>query len=122
LLFQTSPYALQDIVYGINAVPRCTKSHTKRIFVKDELMADAVERCVSRIYEVAKKLDKQAEALAPNQPWKKRFSEACFGTSGTLHHGLSVTSRGTDDVSPQRAAVFNRGQALSARKLGTTLA
>ena len=34
-------------------------------------MLDAVERCLSRISEAAKKLGAAAEDLAPGQPWAK---------------------------------------------------
>ena len=62
---------LQDIIYNVEAIRRYTKGLNKKTFVKNDLIVDAVERCLSRISEAAKKLGKQAEAFAPDQPWKK---------------------------------------------------
>ncbi len=61
----------QDIIYNVEAIRRYTKGQNKKAFVADDLVVDAVERCLSRISEAAKKLGKQAETLAPDQPWKK---------------------------------------------------
>ena len=61
----------QDIIYNVGAIRRYTKGLSKKTFVKEDLVVDAVERCLSRISEAAKKLGRQAEALAPDQPWKK---------------------------------------------------
>lgn len=40
-------------------------------FVANNLVVDAVERCLSRISEAAKKLGAAAEDLALGQPWPK---------------------------------------------------
>jgi uncharacterized protein with HEPN domain len=61
----------QDIVFNVEAIHRYTKGLNKQTFVKDDLVVDAVERCLSRISEAAKKLGKHAETSAPDQPWKK---------------------------------------------------
>lgn len=61
----------QDIIFNVEAIRRYTKGLKKQTFVKDDLVVDAVERCLSRVSEAAKKLGKQAEALAPDQPWKE---------------------------------------------------
>jgi uncharacterized protein with HEPN domain len=51
----------QDIIYNVEAIRRYTKGFTKKKFVADNLVVDAVERCLSRISEAAKKLGRQAE-------------------------------------------------------------
>ena len=61
----------QDIIYNVEAIRRYTKGLSKKTFLTNDLVVDAVERCLSRISEAARKLGKQAETLAPNQPWKK---------------------------------------------------
>ncbi len=60
-----------DIIYNVDAIRRYTKGLTKTSFLTNDLVVDAVERCLSRISEAAKKLGKQAEHLATEQPWKK---------------------------------------------------
>ena len=44
----------QDIIYNVGAIRRYTKGLNKKTFVKDDLVVDAVERCLSRITEAAK--------------------------------------------------------------------
>ena len=61
----------QDILFNVEAIRRYTKDHNKQTFLNDDLVVDAVERCLSRISEAAKKLGKRAESLAPDQPWSK---------------------------------------------------
>jgi uncharacterized protein with HEPN domain len=71
LPFKRPRTRLQDILYNIEAIRRYTKGLDKKAFLTNDLVVDAVERCLSRISEAAKKLGKQAETLAPDQPWKK---------------------------------------------------
>jgi uncharacterized protein with HEPN domain len=61
----------QDIIHNVEAIERYTRGLDQKRFMANDLVVDAVERCLSRISEAAKKLGKQGEALAPDQPWKK---------------------------------------------------
>jgi uncharacterized protein with HEPN domain len=62
---------LQDIVFNVEAIRRYTKGLNKQTFARNDLVVDAVERCLGRISEAAKKLGPQAEILAPDQPWRE---------------------------------------------------
>ena len=60
---------LQDILDNIDWIFQYTKGLRLRNFVEDRLVRDAVERCLLRISEAAKKLEGVIDKLAPNQPW-----------------------------------------------------
>ncbi|NJO34048.1 MAG: DUF86 domain-containing protein [Rhodospirillales bacterium] len=68
-------------------------------FVAKDLVVDAVERCLSRISEAAKKLGVAAEGLAPGQPWAK-----IRGLGNLLRHEYDTIRRSvlweivTDDL------------------------
>jgi uncharacterized protein with HEPN domain len=61
----------QDIIQNVEAIERYTRGLDETGFVANDLVVDAVERCLTRISEAARKLGKSAEALAPDEPWKK---------------------------------------------------
>jgi uncharacterized protein with HEPN domain len=60
---------LEDIVENIDRVERYTKHHTAESFAGDRQCQDAVERCLLRISEAARKLQGMIEPLAPSEPW-----------------------------------------------------
>ena len=60
---------LEDIVENIDRIERYTKRHTSESFRDDQQCQDAVERCLPRISEAAKKLQGTIDSLAPDQPW-----------------------------------------------------
>lgn len=62
---------LLDIVENIEAIQNYTREMDEATFAGTRIVVDAVERCLGRISEAAKKLGGSADALAPGQPWKK---------------------------------------------------
>lgn len=61
---------LEDILANIRRI----EEHTSGVadlsaFAQDALVYDAVERCLERISEAARKLGDEAEALCPGPPW-----------------------------------------------------
>lgn len=60
---------LNDILENIDWIFQYTKGLRFRNFVEDRLVRDAVERCLLRISEAAKKLEGIVDKLAPGQPW-----------------------------------------------------
>lgn len=60
---------LKDIIDNIDRIRRYTEGYTFDRFVRDQRCQDAVERCLLRISEAARKLGGLAKEIAPNQPW-----------------------------------------------------
>jgi uncharacterized protein with HEPN domain len=60
---------LKDIVENIARIRRYTDGYTRERFVSDQQCQDAVERCLSRISEAARKLGGLPQEVAPHQPW-----------------------------------------------------
>jgi uncharacterized protein with HEPN domain len=60
---------LEDILANIRRIERYTKGYDFERFSSDLQCQDAVERCLARISEAAKKLEGTLESLAPDQPW-----------------------------------------------------
>lgn len=60
----------------------------EKAFVANDLVADAVERCLSRISEAAKKLGRSAETLMPDEPWPK-----IRGLGNLLRHEYDIILR-----------------------------
>lgn len=60
---------LDDILENIGRIETYVTGYDAERFAKDYMRQDAVERCLLRISEAAKKLGEQAETLAPGQPW-----------------------------------------------------
>jgi uncharacterized protein with HEPN domain len=65
------PRRLQDIVDNAQAIFRYTDGMDVTAFRKNQLVYDAVERCLERICEAAAKLGDMAAHLMPDQPWQK---------------------------------------------------
>ncbi len=60
---------LKDIAENIDWILQYTDGLRYRNFVENRLVRDAVERCLLRISEAAKKLEGTADELVPGQPW-----------------------------------------------------
>ncbi len=78
----------QDILDNIESIGRYTRGMSERKFVANDLVADAVERCLSRISEAARKLGKTAETLVPDEPWPK-----IRGLGKLLRHDYDIVLR-----------------------------
>jgi uncharacterized protein with HEPN domain len=62
-------FRLADVLENIERIQTYTENYTFDRFVSDPKCQDAVERCLLRISEAARKLQGVAEVLAPDQPW-----------------------------------------------------
>jgi uncharacterized protein with HEPN domain len=60
---------LNDILDNIDWIFQYTKGLRFERFVEDRLVRDAVERCLLRISEAARKLEGIVDDLVPDQPW-----------------------------------------------------
>ena len=74
--------ALTDIIDNAGRVQRYLAGMTREAFSQDELVQDAVERCIERVCEAAHRLGAAAEALMPEQPWRD-----IRGMGNRLRHG-----------------------------------
>ncbi|MFZ1108805.1 MAG: HepT-like ribonuclease domain-containing protein [Rhodomicrobium sp.] len=79
---------LRDIIANAGKVVRYIDGRDMVAFFADEKSVDAVERCLQRISEAAKKLEEQAEILIPDQDWN-----GIRGIGNHLRHGYD----GLDD-------------------------
>lgn len=66
-----TPRRLQDIIDNAQAIFHYTEGMTLEDFEHNQLVYDAVERCLERICEAIVKLGEQAPVLIPDQPWYK---------------------------------------------------
>jgi uncharacterized protein with HEPN domain len=62
-------FRLLDVLENIDRIQTYTENYTLDRFVGDPKCQDAVERCLLRISEAARKLQGIAEVLVPDQPW-----------------------------------------------------
>jgi uncharacterized protein with HEPN domain len=62
-------FRLIDELENIERIWTYTENYTFDRFVSDSKCQDAVERCLLRISEAARKLQGIVEVLAPDQPW-----------------------------------------------------
>src|SRR5256885_15422603 len=60
---------LNDILENIDWILQYTKDCGLEEFSQDRQCRDAVERCLQRISEAARKLEGVVEEIAPSQPW-----------------------------------------------------
>ena len=95
-----------DILENIERIEDYTRGFTFERFVRDRLHRDAVERCLTRIAEAARKLEGLAETLAPDQPWSD-----IRGIGNVLRHEYDrveieeIWRVVADDLAPLRKAV-----------------
>ena len=80
----------QNILANIEAIETYTRVIGKREFMRNDLIADAVERCLLRIAEAAVKLGDMAENLAPDQPLHE-----VRGLGNRLRHDYDGIDRST---------------------------
>ncbi|MFB9790820.1 HepT-like ribonuclease domain-containing protein [Shinella granuli] len=62
---------LQDIVENATSILTYTTGMDREAFARNNLVRDAVERCLEWISEAASKLGGTAETLLPNHPWRQ---------------------------------------------------
>lgn len=79
---------LADILENIDRIEAYTAGLDLGGFERDLLRRDAVERCLLRISEAARKLGAPAESIVPGQPWA-----AIRSLGNVLRHDY-------DDVAP----------------------
>jgi uncharacterized protein with HEPN domain len=60
---------LQDIVDNVEKIARYTAHLTEAEFQNQDIVVDAVERCLMRISEAAIKIGSDADRLCPGLPW-----------------------------------------------------
>jgi uncharacterized protein with HEPN domain len=60
---------LEDILENIGLIEEYTRDYSRQRFAQDRKTQDAVERCLLRISEAAKKLEGSVDAIMPDQPW-----------------------------------------------------
>lgn len=60
---------LEDILENIDLIAAYTLDSTAQKFAQDRKCQDAVERCLLRISEAARKLEGAVETMVPDQPW-----------------------------------------------------
>jgi len=75
-------------VQNIDAITTYTSGMDEATFATTNLVADAVERCLGRISEAAKKLGSTADTLAPGPPWRK-----IRGFGNVLRHEYQLVRR-----------------------------
>jgi uncharacterized protein with HEPN domain len=68
---RTPRVPLTDIRDAIRRIERYTKSETAATFEKNELVRDAVERCIEIISEASRRIPADLKALHPEIPWTK---------------------------------------------------
>ena len=96
----------EDILENITRIEEFTAGMDLNAFMGDPKTHDAVERCLERISEAAKKLDSLAEDLCPEIPWAQ-----IRGIGNRLRHeydridGVRIWFMVERDLAPLKAAV-----------------
>ena len=96
----------EDILENIIRIEAFTAGMDLKAFVLDQKTSDAVERCLERISEAAKKLDALAEETCPGIPWAQ-----IRGIGNHLRHeydkinGVGAWFLTERDLAPLKAAV-----------------
>jgi uncharacterized protein with HEPN domain len=78
-------HRLADIVDNIDSIQRYIAELDRNAFVANQLVVDAVERCLTRISEAAVKLGDEATRRVPSQPWTE-----IRGLGNHLRHGYDT--------------------------------
>ena len=60
---------LSDILENVDWIIEYTRGQSFQMFAQDRRTRDAVERCLLRIAEAARKLEGVVEEIASDQPW-----------------------------------------------------
>lgn len=108
---------LNDILENIDWIFQYTKGLRFQDFARNRLARDAVERCLLRISEAAKKLEGIVDELAPDQPWSDIRS-----LGNAIRHEYdsidaeAIWSIVEDDLVPLAAAVEAAIKKLGRRK------
>jgi len=68
---RTARVALIDVRDAIGRVQRYTRGKSRVEFEKDELVRDAVERCIEIISEASRRIPDSLKARHPEIPWRK---------------------------------------------------
>jgi uncharacterized protein with HEPN domain len=71
MAIRTPRVPLTDIRDAIRRIERYTKGETAASFEKNELVRDAVERCIEIISEASRRIPAELKALHPEIPWAK---------------------------------------------------
>ncbi len=61
--------SLADIIENAERIERYLAGMDRTAFASNDLLRDAVERCMERACEAAHRLGKHAAELMPHQPW-----------------------------------------------------
>jgi uncharacterized protein with HEPN domain len=99
-------FRLDDVLDNIDRIRRYTENYTFDRFAADLKCQDAVERCLLRISEAARKLEGIVDTLAPDQPWSD-----VRAVGNVLRHEYDAVNPAViwriveHDLEPLRAAV-----------------
>jgi uncharacterized protein with HEPN domain len=94
---------LEDIIENIERIQRYTAGYDFHRFGNDQQCQDAVERCLLRISEAARKLGSIVQSIAPEQQWSR-----IRATGNVLRHEYDTIDRAiiwrivTEDLPPLR--------------------
>jgi uncharacterized protein with HEPN domain len=109
----------EDILVNMTRIEQHTAGIAdETAFEENHLVYDAVERCLERISEAAKKLGPVGETLCPNVPWRK-----ISGLGNVLRHEYDRVERirlwyvVQDDLPPVKTAVQSALQNLKEAEL-----
>ena len=79
---------LNDILGAIRRIERYTKSMTKAAFGRNELVQDAVIRCLEVVSEASRRIPDIQKAKMPHIPWSK-----IAGIGNILRHEYQTVSK-----------------------------
>jgi uncharacterized protein with HEPN domain len=111
-------HRFEDILDNIKRIERYTRSLTFAQFEGDEQCRDAVEHCLLRISEAAKKLEGVADGLLPTLPWR-----SIRAIGNVLRHQYDDVDPGTiweivtNELSPLRDGVVVTIEKLKAESV-----
>ena len=97
---------LNDILENIDWIIEYTRGQSFRSFAQDRRTRDAVERCLLRIAEAARKLEGVVDEIASDQPWSD-----IRALGNVIRHEYDVVDSAIiwkiieDDLRPLRNAV-----------------
>lgn len=62
--------SLADIIENAERIERYLAGIDRAVFAGNDMLRDAVERCMERVCEAAHRLGEHAAELMPSQPWR----------------------------------------------------